>query len=101
MIKLIPRCSVGLVFFGTPHGGGDRSLVNIGSAAAKVARYVGAQKNRDFAKTLQSGSLFTDIHQRLFKNQKLDHPIISFWEGDGEVHLHSPSFFFEKSLTCN
>lgn len=77
--------STGFVFFGTPHGGGKPTLVSIGSAAARIARFVGAQNNRDIEQTLQSGSLFTELLQHSFRNQLMNYHIISFWEGKGDV----------------
>lgn len=79
------QSSAGLVFFGTPHEGGKPTLVSIGSAAAKVTRWVDAQKDQHIEETLQAGSIFTEIHQHLFKNQLVDYPIISFWEAYGQV----------------
>lgn len=79
--------SIGLVFFGTPHGGGKPTLVSIGSAAARIARFVGAQNNRDIEQTLQSGSLFTELLQHSFRNQLMNYHIISFWEGKGDVSI--------------
>ncbi|MCJ1306785.1 hypothetical protein MMC25_000428 [Agyrium rufum] len=85
LFRPIKDSTCGLVFFGTPHYGGNRTLVNAGSVATRFACLVGAQKNLDIEQTLQSSSLFTETHQRMFKNQKLDCPIVSFWEGYGDI----------------
>ncbi|KAH8703510.1 putative ankyrin repeat-containing protein [Talaromyces proteolyticus] len=81
----IEKATTGLVFFGTPHGGGNPTLVTIGSAAARVARVLGAQKSMDIEQTLQSGSLFTEILQHSFRNQLMNYQIVSFWEGKGNI----------------
>ena len=74
-----------VIFFRTPHEGGNKALVDIGSAAAKVARFLGAQKNPDIEKTFVGGSLFSDIRQFYFQNRLLELMIVSFWEGEGDV----------------
>lgn len=75
----------GLVFFGTPHDGGDKSLVALGSAAARVATKLHVQPSSDIVEALKSGSLFSDILQEHWRQQLLSYQIISFWEGIGDV----------------
>lgn len=79
------RSRTGLVFFGTPHRGGNNTLVGLGSAAARIARLLGAQSSKDIEKTLQNGSLFSQILRFQWKEQLLNYKIVSFWEGIGDV----------------
>jgi pimeloyl-ACP methyl ester carboxylesterase len=81
-----------VMFFGTPHEGGNNSLVTIGSIAAKIARFVGAQQNPDIEQILAGGSLFTEIRQFNFQNRLLEFMIVSFWEGEGNVSGKSPCY---------
>jgi hypothetical protein len=74
-----------LVFFGTPHRGGDETLVSLGSVATRVARKLHAQPNKDIEQTLQSGSLFSEILKFQWKQQLLNYKILSLWEGIGDV----------------
>ena len=79
----------GLVFFGTPHAGGDEGLVALGSAAARIARSIHMQPSSDIIETLKKGSLFTDILAEHWRQQLESYSIVSFWEGIGDV---SPPF---------
>jgi hypothetical protein len=81
----------GLVFFGTPHDGGDKTLVALGSAAARVAVKLHVQSSSDIIETLKIGSLFSDILQEHWRQQLLSYQIISFWEGIGDVCKAAPS----------
>ncbi|GAW21984.1 hypothetical protein ANO14919_115150 [Xylariales sp. No.14919] len=69
----------GLAFFATPHGGGDKTLVGIGSAAAKIAIGLGFQKGDNILDTLDNGSLFADLMHEHWKQRLLDFDIVSFW----------------------
>jgi hypothetical protein len=80
------------MFFGTPHDGGDRTLVALGSAAARVATKLHAQPSNDLIETLKSGSMFSDILGELWRQQLLNYNIISFWEGIGDVSLLTLKF---------
>ena len=73
------------MFFGTPHSGGDRTLVALGSAAARVATKLHLQPPSDIVETLKEGSMFSDILQEHWRQQLLSYQIISFWEGIGDV----------------
>lgn len=77
--------SVGLMFFGTPHKGGNRPLVNLGSLAARIATSLGFREHSDLVSTLQQGSVFSDILQETFRNQLSLYRIVSFYEKKGNV----------------
>jgi hypothetical protein len=73
------------MFFGTPHDGGDRTLVALGAAAARVASKLHVQPSNDIIEVLKSGSMFSDILGEHWRQQLLNYNIVSFWEGVGDV----------------
>ena len=74
------------MFFGTPHDGGDKKMVALGSTTARVARAVHLQTpGSDIAETLESGSLFSDLLSEHWRQQLLSYRIGSFWEGIDDV----------------
>lgn len=75
----IKDATSGLVFFATPHNGGDWKLVSLGGLAAKIATSAGFQKGDNVLKTLKAGSIFSDIMQEQWRHQLLRYDIISFW----------------------
>ena len=78
----------GLVFFGTPHEGGEK----IGAVAAKVARGLGLQPKNDIFETLKDGSIFSDMLKESWRRQLECYQIVSFWEGIGDVSYQTCSF---------
>lgn len=81
----IRASTTGLVFFGTPHDGGNKTLVALGSAAARVASTLLLQPSNDVIETLKSGSLFTDLLGEQWRHQLESYQLISFWEGIGNI----------------
>ena len=77
--------STGLVFFGTPHAGGNNGLVALGSVAARIAQSIHLQPSSDIVETLKKGSLFTDVLAEHWRQQLESYLIISFWESIGDV----------------
>jgi triacylglycerol esterase/lipase EstA (alpha/beta hydrolase family) len=75
----IKDATTGLAFFATPHHGGNRVLVSLGSVVAKIATAMGFQKGDDVLETLKKGSIFSDIMQEHWRHQLLKYDIISFW----------------------
>ncbi|KAJ5170847.1 uncharacterized protein N7500_003630 [Penicillium coprophilum] len=75
----IKDATSGLVFFATPHHGGDTMLVSLGRVLANIARKSGFQKGDDVLKTLEEGSTFSDIMDEHWRHQLLHYSIISFW----------------------
>ena len=87
----------GLVFFGTPHAGGDDRLVALGSAAARIAKSIHLQTSSDIIETLKKGSLFTDLLEEHWRQQLESYQIVSFWEGIGDVsHLFQQERFASR-----
>lgn len=62
-------------------------LVNVGGVAAKIAAGMGFQKGDNILKTLEDGSIFTDILQEHWRHQLLKYDIISFWGSMDKVSM--------------
>lgn len=79
--------SKGLVFFGTPHEGGNTqsAKVKLGFAAAKIAESLGFNSNDSIIQALTPGSLFGDFLRESFRHQLENYLIISFWEKKSTV----------------
>ncbi|KAI1767803.1 TPR-like protein [Hypoxylon sp. FL1150] len=83
--KSIKEATSGLVFFATPHNGGDQMLVTLGGLAAKMARSLGFQKGENLVKVLESGNMFSDIMSEHFRHQLLAYDIVSFWGASDNI----------------
>ena len=83
--KSIRTSTTGLAFFGTPHDGGNKSLVSLGSVAAGIASVVRLQPSNDVIETLKSGSLFADLLGEQWRHQFESYQLVSFWEGKGHI----------------
>jgi hypothetical protein len=79
----------GLLFFGTPHKGGntDSNMIKMGFIAAKIAQFLGFSINDSIVQALKPGSLFVDILKEAFRHQLEQYFIVSFWEQKLEVGL--------------
>ena len=75
----------GLMFFGTPHAGGNGTLVAVGSLVAEIATKLGFRPKSDIVSTLKDGSIFSDILQESFRHQLLSYQIVSYYEKIGNV----------------
>jgi hypothetical protein len=75
----------GLAFFGTPHAGGNDTLVSFGRSCAAIVNTVMRSAPNDLMEAVSSGSLYTDILQESWRHQLNDYRIISFYEGSGNV----------------
>ena len=81
----LTETSVGLMFFGTPHRGGNGTLVALGSLAAGIATHLGFRDHSDIVSALKDGSTFSDILQESFRHQLESYQIVSFYEKIGNV----------------
>ncbi|KAL5610838.1 hypothetical protein FOBRF1_006955 [Fusarium oxysporum] len=81
----IRQATTGLLFFGTPHGGGNRSLVALGSLAARATTKLGFTAKSDIVEALKHGSIFTDVLKEGFRHQLMDYRIVSFFEKSGNI----------------
>ena len=75
----------GIIFFGTPHEGGQKALVKIGATAVRIANSLGFRSSSAIVEALQNGSLFSDMLKEAWRHQLESYQIVSFWEGIGEV----------------
>lgn len=75
----------GIIFFGTPHEGGQRALVSIGAIAVRIANSLGFRSSSAIVGALKHGSLFSDMLKEAWRHQLESYQIVSFWEGIGEV----------------
>jgi hypothetical protein len=83
--KSLKHMTKGLIFFATPHNGGDNTLVSLGRVASKIAHTAGFQKGDDVIETLKSGSIFSDIMHEHWKHQLMEYNIVSFWGAFDDV----------------
>ncbi|KAI0542077.1 hypothetical protein GGR58DRAFT_453892 [Xylaria digitata] len=83
----------GLAFFATPHDGGNKTLISIGSVAAKIAIGLGFQKGDNILEALDNRSLFTDLMHEHWKQRLLDFNIVSFWGTLDEIVPKESSSF--------
>ncbi|ETS73696.1 hypothetical protein PFICI_14642 [Pestalotiopsis fici W106-1] len=81
----IKSATSGLVFFATPHNGGDWKLVSLGGVAAKIATRSGFQKGDDVIEVLKKGSMFSDIMEEQWRHQLLMYDIVSFWGSEDDI----------------
>lgn len=89
----IRTSTTGLVFFGTPHDGGKKSLVALGSIAAHVASTLHLQSSNDVIETLKSGSLFADLLDEQWRHQLESYQLVSFWECLGSIVPKASAIF--------
>ncbi|KAI0849693.1 hypothetical protein F5Y00DRAFT_48651 [Daldinia vernicosa] len=75
-IKLATK---GLVFFATPHYGGDGTLVTLGDVVCKIAKSLGFWRGESVLETLKRKSIFSDIMQEQWRHQLEQYYIVSFW----------------------
>jgi hypothetical protein len=61
----IKDATKGLVFFATPHRGGNWMMVSLGGVATKIATFMGFQKGDDVLETLKDGNIFSEIMQEI------------------------------------
>ena len=83
--KSIRTWTTGLAFFGTPHDGGNKSLVALGTVAAGVASLLHLQTPNDVIETLKNGSLFVDLLGEQWRHQLESYQLVSFWEGKSNI----------------
>ncbi|KIW67282.1 hypothetical protein PV04_06547 [Phialophora macrospora] len=74
----IRKATFGLVFFATPHHGGN--FANLGDVAANIARYVLWNPKNTFVDNLKHNSIFSERLRDEFRHQLEDYKILSFYE---------------------
>jgi hypothetical protein len=72
------RSVYGLVFFGTPHRGGNNAVV--GRMVASIARAVLGNPTNSYIEALQQNSFFAEAMSYDFNNRKEDFQVLTFFE---------------------
>ncbi len=75
----IKASTKGLVFFATPHGGGN--LAALADVAANLTSAVTGTAKNSFLKTLKKNSLLNEISTDHFRPQLGDYEVLTFFEG--------------------
>ncbi|KAE9987514.1 hypothetical protein EG328_002499 [Venturia inaequalis] len=75
----------GLVFFATPHDGGNKKLVTLGATVAGIVNLVSRSASNDIIQAVTSGSLYADTLYDNWVHRLADCPIVSFYEGCGNI----------------
>ncbi|KAK0710048.1 hypothetical protein B0T26DRAFT_755171 [Lasiosphaeria miniovina] len=81
----IKQSTRGLAFFGTPHAGGNETLVSFGSKCAVVVNFVNHSSANDLVGAVKRGSQYADTLAESWKHQLTDYRIVSFYEGIGNI----------------
>jgi hypothetical protein len=76
---LILSNSTGLVFFATPHAGGQGQLVKLGDYIAKFAMSLNVQRGDKILEILKSSSLAADTLREHWRHRLDKVDIVSFW----------------------
>lgn len=79
--KAIREATYGIVFFGTPHQGGN--FAKLGDIASKIMRAVLRNEENTFMEALKVDSLFADDLIQDFRHQLEDYYVLSFFETRG------------------
>jgi hypothetical protein len=70
----------GIVFFGTPHGGGNNAKV--GSLAASIARKVVGKSDNNFMEALKKNSYYGEQNRDDFLHRAKDFSFLTFYESN-------------------
>lgn len=76
--KPIRKATYGIVFFGTPHRGGEG--VALGEIAAKIVRAVLREPKNSFLESLKKDGPFSQMILEDFRTQLEDYNVISYYE---------------------
>lgn len=76
--RSIHKTTFGIIFFGTPHRGGNHAF--IGSAMATVARVVSGGTKNTLMSSIRSASILSEIMADEFRQCVADLSIVSFYE---------------------
>ncbi|KAI3317822.1 hypothetical protein HD806DRAFT_513843 [Xylariaceae sp. AK1471] len=74
----------GIAFFGTPHGGGNETLVAIGKTFSRLVNAFSGSAVNDLMEALSSGSTYSNILKEQWKHQMTNYKIVSFYE-NGDI----------------
>ncbi|KAF3407827.1 hypothetical protein DPV78_000268 [Talaromyces pinophilus] len=89
----IGASTTGLVFFATPHAGGQGQLVKLGDYIAKFAMSLNIQRGDNILEILKSSSLAADTLREHWRHRLDKFDIVSFWGNrDSIVEKESARF---------
>ena len=74
----IRQSTKGLIFFGTPHNGGN--MATVATPVANIYSILTGQPRNDLLKTLEKDSLFNEELIDNFNPQKDDYDVVTFFE---------------------
>ena len=74
----IKASTYGLVFFATPHSGGNKA--DVADCAAKWCSALTGQSKNSLLETLKKASLLNEISKDHFRPQIGDYEVLTFWE---------------------
>lgn len=72
------KATYGIIFFGTPHGGGNN--VKAGQLAASIARFLWHKPKNSMLEALQGSSFFAEQNKDDFIQRAKDFAFVSFYE---------------------
>ena len=76
--KPIYEATYGLVFFGTPHRGGNHA--NVGSSFASVVRAILGGPENSFMHALKKGTFYAEVLDRDFREIQESFFVLTFYE---------------------
>lgn len=74
-----------MVFFGTPHGGGNNAQV--GSLAAKIAKSLASKKDNNFLEALKKNSFYSEQNRDDFMHIAKKFAFLTFYESNPTIKL--------------
>ncbi|KAE8440424.1 hypothetical protein EG329_008005 [Mollisiaceae sp. DMI_Dod_QoI] len=83
--KSIKESTKGLMFFGTPHGGGNDTHVNFGKLCSSIVRAATLAPSKDILDAVSRGSQFSDVLNENWRYQARLYETVSFYEGKGNI----------------
>jgi len=90
----------GLVFFATPHRGGNNT--ELGDIAARIARFVVRTESNSYLEALRSNTFFAEALRYDFRNRQEDFLILTFYETrPTKAGIVSPANLSRSRLASN
>ena len=87
------------MFFGTPHGGGNRAPV--GDVAFSIARFLyGGKEKNSFMEALEGKSFFAELNRDDFLERARDFSFVSFYETNKLHGVHQVRYLRSNHKLC-
>lgn len=74
----VTKTTYGMVFFGTPHRGGNNA--GLGEVIASIARFALRKPTNDYLNVLRHNSFLAEVLRKNFKPLQDDFHVLSFFE---------------------